>query len=100
MVHADHGKRTEARIEGVFQEGAKMLVLSRKVGQEIIMPGANIRITVIGSKGSSVRLGISAPKNVAVHRKEVWDRICQVIEDVASVENAADDVPFPPLNPR
>lgn len=52
-----------------------MLVLSRLVGEEIIV-GDNIRVVIVGIKdGNKVRLGIEAPSNVPVHRKEVYDAI-------------------------
>ena len=51
-----------------------MLVLSRKKGQSI-MVGDDIEITIVDIQGDQVRLGISAPRNVAVHRKEVYTDI-------------------------
>ena len=51
-----------------------MLILTRRVG-ETIMIGSDITVTVLGVKGNQVRLGINAPKNVAVHREEVFERI-------------------------
>lgn len=51
-----------------------MLVLSRHVGEEIMLEG-DIRITVCEVRGDKVRLGISAPRKLQVHRKEVWERI-------------------------
>jgi carbon storage regulator len=53
-----------------------MLVLSRKPGEEIVIAG-NIRITVVSVRGEQVRLGIEAPRNVAVDRQEVHDRRLQ-----------------------
>jgi carbon storage regulator len=50
-----------------------MLVLSRRVGEEIVIDG-NIRITVVALRGQQVRLGITAPKSVAVAREELLDR--------------------------
>jgi carbon storage regulator len=52
-----------------------MLVLSRKCGQTIVLPELGITITPLGIRGNRVRLGISAPSGVMVHRKEVWWRI-------------------------
>ena len=49
-----------------------MLVLSRKIGEEIVI-GTNIRITVVAIKGGKVRLGIAAPKEVVVDRKEIFE---------------------------
>lgn len=51
-----------------------MLVLSRMSGEEIVI-GDNIVIQVVEIRGNKVRLGITAPKEVKVHRKEVWDKI-------------------------
>ena len=53
---------------------ADMLILSRRIG-EIIRIGPHIVVTVLGVNGSQVRLGIEAPKDVAVHREEVFERI-------------------------
>jgi len=53
-----------------------MLVLSRQRDQTIII-GDNIEITVVDIRGEKVRLGISAPAHIAVHRKEVYDSIKQ-----------------------
>jgi carbon storage regulator len=55
-------------------EGAGMLILTRKVN-ETVMIGNDVTITVLGVNGSQVRIGVSAPKNVAVHREEIYDRI-------------------------
>jgi carbon storage regulator len=51
-----------------------MLILTRKVG-ETVMVGDDVTVTIIGVKGNQVRIGISAPKNVAVHREEIYERI-------------------------
>ncbi len=51
-----------------------MLVLTRREGEEIVIAG-NIRVTVVSLEGGKVRLGISAPPDVPVHRKEVHDRL-------------------------
>jgi carbon storage regulator len=51
-----------------------MLVLSRKTGESIIIL-ENIVVTVVGIQGDKVRLGIEAPRDVAVHRREVYDAI-------------------------
>ena len=51
-----------------------MLVLSRRVGEEIVIAG-NVRVTVVSVEGGKVRLGVSAPASVPVHRKEVHDRL-------------------------
>lgn len=51
-----------------------MLILTRRIG-ETLKIGDNIDITVLGIKGNQARLGIKAPKEVSVHREEVWNRI-------------------------
>jgi carbon storage regulator len=51
-----------------------MLILTRRVG-EAIKIGEEISVTVLGVKGNQVRVGISAPKDVAVHREEIFERI-------------------------
>ncbi len=51
-----------------------MLILTRRVG-ESLMIGEDVSITVLGIKGNQVRIGIDAPKEVAVHREEIYDRI-------------------------
>ena len=51
-----------------------MLILTRRVG-ESVMIGDDVTITVLGVKGNQVRLGINAPRSVAVHREEIYRRI-------------------------
>ncbi len=51
-----------------------MLILTRRVG-ETLMIGDDVTVTIVGVKGNQVRIGVSAPKNVAVHREEIHDRI-------------------------
>ncbi len=51
-----------------------MLVLSRRVG-ESVMIGSNVRVTVVDARGDQVRLGIDAPRSIAVHREEVFRQV-------------------------
>jgi carbon storage regulator len=53
-----------------------MLVLTRRVG-EALMIGDDITITVLGVKGNQVRVGVTAPRDVSVHREEIFERIKQ-----------------------
>ena len=51
-----------------------MLILTRREG-ESLMIGDNVEVTVLGIRGHQVRIGINAPKDVSVHREEIYDRI-------------------------
>ena len=51
-----------------------MLILTRRVG-ETLKVGNDVDVTVLGVKGNQIRIGIKAPKNVAVHREEIFERI-------------------------
>lgn len=51
-----------------------MLILTRKVG-ETLMIGDEIEVTILSLKGNQVRIGVNAPKDVPVHREEIYDRI-------------------------
>lgn len=62
-----------------------MLILTRRVG-ETLKIGENVDVTVLGVKGNQVRLGIKAPKTVAVHREEIFERIQREAESAGPPE--------------
>jgi carbon storage regulator len=51
-----------------------MLILTRRIGETLVV-GDEVTVTVLGVKGNQVRLGVNAPKDVAVHREEIYERI-------------------------
>ena len=57
-----------------------MLILTRRVG-ETVMIGDDVTVTVLGVKGNQVRIGVNAPRDVAVHREEIFERIKREEQD-------------------
>jgi carbon storage regulator len=53
-----------------------MLVLSRKLGERILVPHTDLTVTVIAIDGNTVKLGINAPTDVGIYREELWRKVC------------------------
>jgi carbon storage regulator len=51
-----------------------MLVLTRRVGETLVV-GNDVSVTILGVKGNQIRIGINAPKDVTIHREEIYERI-------------------------
>jgi len=66
-----------------------MLILTRRVGESLII-GDDVNVTVLGIKGNQVRIGVDAPKEVAVHREEIYQRIQQEQDDSERVVNSSE----------
>ena len=67
-----------------------MLILTRRVGETLVI-GDDGTITVLGVRGNQVRVGVNAPKDVAVHREEIYQRIQDEKTDENSFENNKKD---------
>ena len=62
-----------------------MLILTRRVG-ETLMIGDEVSVTVLSAKGNNIRIGINAPKEVSVHREEVYQRIANANQDTQALK--------------
>lgn len=71
-----------------------MLILTRRTG-ESVMIGDEVTVTVLGTKGNQVRLGINAPKNCPVHREEIFERIKRELSGGEANGNLQDAPPAP-----
>jgi carbon storage regulator len=64
-----------------------MLILTRRIGEALVI-GTEVTVTVLGAKGNLVQIGVNAPKDVPVHREEVYRRVQQ--EEMQQTEPTAD----------
>lgn len=67
-----------------------MLILTRRIGESLVV-GNNVTITVLGVKGNQVRVGVNAPKEISVHREEIYKRIQEEKNQKESDEEQSDE---------
>jgi len=63
-----------------------MLILTRRIGETLVI-GDEVTVTVLGVRGNQVRIGVNAPKQVSVHREEIYERIKKEKEAEASAQD-------------
>jgi carbon storage regulator len=66
-----------------------MLVLSRRLGERILVPHCELAVTIVGIEGNTVRLGITAPSEVGVYREELWRKVCDEKLDGDRIEEVS-----------